>query len=215
LASKRPLAKPIECSLFSSPMERRTELLRAAARVYAKYGYRGSTTRRIADEARVNEVTIFRQFGSKDALIHEAIATWGGVHEVPDLPTVPVDPVAELTAWGTTLMQHMRDMQSMFRRCLSEQEEHPQLAASVAAGPVRASNALRAYLGRLREHGFTDQDCDVKAMSAMFISALFTDAVGRGTMPDIFSHPVNAAGEAYARLLLRAVGVVQEQPTLT
>ncbi len=201
--------------VYFAPMERRTELLRAAARVYAKYGYRGSTTRRIADEARVNEVTIFRQFGSKDTLIHEAIATCGGVQMVADLPSVPTDPVAELTAWGTTLMQHMREMQSMFRRCMSEQEEHPQLAASVAAGPVRASNALRAYLVRLREHGFTEIDCDVKATSAMFISSLFTDAIGRDTMSDVFSHPVSVAGESYARFLLRAVGVIQEQPTLT
>lgn len=124
-------------------MERRTELLRASARVYAKYGYRGCTTRRIADEARVNEVTIFRQFGSKDALIHEAIATCGGVEMVPDLPTVPRDPVAELTAWGGTMMQHMRDMQSMIRRCMSEQDEHPQLTSFVAAGPLRAANMLR------------------------------------------------------------------------
>src|ERR1051326_2984409 len=71
--SKCPLAKSSDRPLISPTlMERREELLRAAARVYARHGYRGSTTRRIADEAGVNEVTIFRQFGSKDALIHEA-----------------------------------------------------------------------------------------------------------------------------------------------
>ena len=78
-------------------MERRVELLRAAARVYARYGYRGVTTRRIADEARVNEVTIFRQFGSKDLLVHEAIASCGGESDVPSLPGVPVEPAEELT----------------------------------------------------------------------------------------------------------------------
>lgn len=196
-------------------MERRSELLRAAARVYARYGYRGSTTRRIADEGRVNEVTIFRQFGSKDTLIHEAIATCGGVEMVPDLPTVPSDPMVELTKWGTTVMEHIREMQSMIRRGMSEQEEHPQLAASVTAGPLKASTVLRGYLLRLREHGFVEEDFDVRAMSAMFISSLFTDALERDSMPDIFPHPVSNACSMYVRLLLKALGVSLEEPALS
>ena len=48
------------------------KLLDVAARVYGEYGFRGATTRRIADEAGVNEITIFRQFGSKESLINDA-----------------------------------------------------------------------------------------------------------------------------------------------
>lgn len=188
-------------------MERRAELLRAAARVYAKNGYRGSTTRRIADEARVNEVTIFRQFGSKDALIHEAIATCGGVEMVPDLPLVPSDPCAELTRWGSTVMEHMREMQSMVRRGMSEQEEHPQLAASVTAGPIKASNVLRAYLVRLQSHGLVTEDFDHKVVSSMFISALFTDALERDSMPELFPTPLSAACSLYARTVLKSIGI--------
>ena len=51
----------------------RHRILAAAARVYAQHGWRGATTRRIADEAGVNEVTLFRQFGSKDALLATAM----------------------------------------------------------------------------------------------------------------------------------------------
>ena len=45
-------------------MEIRDRILEAAKRVYAKHGFRGATTRLIAIEADVNEVTIFRTFGS-------------------------------------------------------------------------------------------------------------------------------------------------------
>jgi len=54
---------------YGPPMESRERILAAAARVYAEHGFRGATTRRIAEEAGVNEITIFRQFGSKAALI--------------------------------------------------------------------------------------------------------------------------------------------------
>ena len=44
-------------------------MLDAAARVFARDGLTGATTRAIADEAGVNEVTLFRHFQSKDRLI--------------------------------------------------------------------------------------------------------------------------------------------------
>jgi AcrR family transcriptional regulator len=50
-------------------LENRSRIIEAAARIYAAHGYRGATTRRIAEEAGVNEVTLFRQFGSKSALL--------------------------------------------------------------------------------------------------------------------------------------------------
>ena len=49
------------------------QLLDAAVRVYSDAGFRGATTRRIAEEAGVNEVTLFRLFGSKAALIEAAV----------------------------------------------------------------------------------------------------------------------------------------------
>jgi len=44
-------------------------LLAAAAQIIAERGYAATTTRAIAEQAGVNEVTLFRQFGSKQGLI--------------------------------------------------------------------------------------------------------------------------------------------------
>jgi AcrR family transcriptional regulator len=188
-------------------MERRTELLRAAARVYAKHGYRGSTTRRIADEAGVNEVTIFRQFGSKDALMHEAIATCGGSGEAPELPAIPGDPVAELTEWSGAIMQQLRETRELIRRCMSERDEHPTIASASSSTAPRASIQLRAYLQRLQDAGIVEPEVDVKAASALLMGALFSDAMGRDWMTDVFpTTPRDAAGQ-YTRMMLRAAGV--------
>ena len=51
----------------------RDRLIDVTARLFAEAGYHGTTTRRIAQEADLNEVTVFRHFGSKDALIREAL----------------------------------------------------------------------------------------------------------------------------------------------
>jgi AcrR family transcriptional regulator len=188
-------------------MERREELLRAAARVYARHGYRGSTTRRIADEAGVNEITIFRQFGTKDTLIHEAIASCGMGAPLAELPKVPVDPHRELQQWGATLRTHICASRLLMRRCMSERDEHPQLSASANRGPVRAATELQAYIGRLQQHGFIKGEVDAKAASAMFMGTIFSDAMGRDAMPDMYPSPPAAAVERYTKLILAAIGV--------
>ena len=81
-------------------MASRQKLLAAAARIYGESGFRGATTRRIADEAGVNEVTLFRLFGSKSALIAEALREHATRTTEPGgLPDEPADPVTELSDW--------------------------------------------------------------------------------------------------------------------
>lgn len=50
-------------------------MLNAAARTFSKDGIRGATTREIAKEAGVNEVTLFRHFKSKEQLLGAVIET--------------------------------------------------------------------------------------------------------------------------------------------
>lgn len=187
-------------------MERREEILNAAARVYATHGYRGSTTRRIADEAGVNEITIFRQFGTKDVLIHEAIATCGGNASSASLPEIPVNPAAELRDWARAVRAHMATRRSLIRRCMSEREEHPQLIAATNQAPLRSANELQQYLERLHEYGFVDQPFDAKAPAAMLLGTLFADSMGRDVMPDIYPATPDSAIQQYTQLLLRAIG---------
>jgi len=50
-------------------------LLAAAARVFARDGLEGATTRAISREAGVNEVTLFRHFGTKEHLIEAVVGS--------------------------------------------------------------------------------------------------------------------------------------------
>src|SRR6516162_10526649 len=53
----------------SSPKVTRERILDAAARTFSIEGIQGATTRQIAREASVNEVTLFRHFKSKEQLL--------------------------------------------------------------------------------------------------------------------------------------------------
>jgi len=48
--------------------DRRLQIMEAARELFARQGFEGTTTRQIAQEARVNEAIIFRHFPSKESL---------------------------------------------------------------------------------------------------------------------------------------------------
>ncbi len=50
----------------------REKIVKTALRLFSIYGYSNTTTKLIAKEAGVNEVTIFRYFGNKDNLFQES-----------------------------------------------------------------------------------------------------------------------------------------------
>lgn len=188
-------------------MDRRQEILAAAAGVFAQYGFLGATTRRIAEAAGVNEVTLFRYFGSKETLLLEAMQHNTQSTGITELPAIPVDPVQELTVWSEAFIEHLRLRSSIIRKTMSEIEEHPEIGICASHVPKRASASLCAYLDALKRERLTTEEFDSKTASAMLMGAIFGDAMGRDMMGDIYPEPAEEAATMYATFLLRAVGV--------
>ena len=184
----------------------RDQILDAAARLYGEHGFRGTTTRRIAQEAGVNEVTLFRLFGSKTALLLEALRVHGVEPIRTELPTVPTDPLAELTAWCTHKRRAISNMRSIIRKAMSEFEENPEMPKCITQGASLTYASLREYLQRLSTAGFTSGKADAPAAASMLISTVFHDAIARDMMPQAFPQPSSAAPGLYARLCLKSLG---------
>lgn len=199
----------------ASQLPSREKLIEAAARVYATAGFRGATTRRIAEEAGVNEVTIFRLFGSKAALIDAAIQHQAAVRpsEAVRLPDTPRHPATELTAWCQTQLEMLRERRCLIRQQMGELAERPQAVpcASRALNPQAVE--LKRYMRRLYEEGFVDgaprrragRDEEAHAAGAMLMAALFGDAMGRDMMPEMYPQPPERAAALYVGLFLRAI----------
>src|SRR5215207_4944637 len=147
-------------------MSVRDQLLDAAARLYAEVGYRGATTRRIAVQAGVNEITLFRHFGSKDALLREAITRAGSSTVAQSLPDPPRDPARELKEWARAHIAELRERRSLIRTCMGEIEEHPGIFTAPNSPPAIAAKALTQYLRRLRESGMAKASFDETSASA-------------------------------------------------
>lgn len=188
-------------------MDIRDRILEAAKRVYAQHGFRGATTRLIAIEADVNEVTLFRTFGSKAALFESLMSSHNAQTPIPALPDEPRHPTQELTEWVRRVLSHLRENRAIIRTSVGEAEERPDAATMMCEGPTCAGRILSGYMRRLQQAGLADPGADVDTVRAMLMSAMFADAICRGMMAGVFPEPESEAAAKYVSIIVRALGI--------
>jgi AcrR family transcriptional regulator len=193
-------------------MELRDRILHAAATLYAETGYRGATTRRIAERAGVNEITLFRHFGSKTRLLHEAVKCAGIGANLCELTARPTDPRRELSEWALLTHRNLHQHASLIRTAMAEIEERPDFLPPEQSPAVGAAQALRRYLERLKAAGRIPAEVELDAATMMFMATLFTDGVSRDIMPQLYPRPAEQSIQQYVELFLRALGVEELKP---
>lgn len=183
----------------------RERILDAAARVYAKHGFRGATTRLIANEAEVNEVTLFRTFGSKGALLCAVLEQFHNEHRPPELPEEPVDPEHELQQWVQASLERVRAIRPLLIHSMGETEERPEAAEFACRGRTHVHETLTGYARRLQERGLARPDADIDAAAVMLTGTVMGDAMGRHFVPQVYP-PMDEAAARYTRCFLAAIG---------
>jgi AcrR family transcriptional regulator len=190
-------------------VDTRQRILKAALDVYGQRGFRGATTRRIAALAGVNEVTLFRHFGSKQALLAEALHQPSQDSPPVVLPAVPRDPLAELSAWVEAHLRLLTVHGQVLRASIGDLEERPELVDGVIATQKAAHSRLTRYLERLREQSLVRSRVDPDAVAAMLIAAIFTPTMITDAEDGAPAAADRAAG--YARIVLAALGIEEGQ----
>lgn len=188
-------------------MDVRQSLLKATIKLFAEVGTRGATTRRIAEEAGVNEVTLFRHFKSKDDLMESALESLVDMISATGLPNTPVDPAKELTDWARDHHKQLHKFRSLIRKTMGELEEHPHMCACTMKASTKIAGDLAGYLKSLQTAGLASKGWNPHAAASMLMGALFADAIGRDAMPGRYPYSLRDAVDHYLPLFLIAIGV--------
>lgn len=191
-------------------MELREKILKAATELYAETGFRGTTTRQIAQRAGVNEVTVFRQFGSKTLLLHEAIRCACATPVPAPLPEIPVHPRAELLQWAHAHWQELWARRSVIRTAMGEIEEHPELLPRENSPTACAGRMLHGYLERVKAAGLAHSSISTSAAAMTLMGTLFADAMSRDIMPFASTLEPEQAISEYVDLFVRAIGAGED-----
>ena len=188
----------------------RERILEAAARVYAKHGFRGATTRLIANEAGVNEVTLFRTFGSKGALLEAVLMQCHSDAAVPSLDIDAADPEHELTQWIEANLERVRAIRPLLIHSMGEMDERPEAQEFACRGREMIHESLTAFIESLKRRALAPSDADADTAAVMLVGTIMSDAIARSFVPDVYP-PVDVAPQRYAKSFLRMIGVTHSR----
>ena len=175
-------AKALAQGLESSPeederwqSETAQRIIQAAARVFSEQGYSGATTRAIAAEAGVNEVTLFRHFGSKKNLMLAVINQRSVMPEVRTALTGQLtgDYRQDLLRIGTHFLAMTSERRNEILMTLFEAQRLPEIRDIIAKVPLRRQKVLGQYLRHQIERGVVrdmDPDLAAQAFFGMFFA---------------------------------------------
>ena len=132
------------------------ELLQAALKVVSEKGYLGATTREIAREAGVTELTLFRHFGSKKKLFEGLLETHTFLPRLkellPGLETLSYEEALRLLA--TRFLLSLKERKAMVRIMHSEVNLYPEQIRKVYTNTIDdIRTTLARYFASLRKKG--------------------------------------------------------------
>ncbi len=166
------------------PEDTRERIILAAREVIKRKGKRGATTREIADVAGVNEATLFRHFGNKEALII-AMAK----HSCPDLQIRdlaatlegPID--QQLLTMAQMMTSRMESMIDMIRWSLVETDYENSVFAREAWRPQTAVHAaVTDYMKVQVEKGMLAGN--PSDLAEIFMGMIFARVIASEKFPD-------------------------------
>lgn len=163
--------------------ETRERILRAAAKVFTEKGYAGATTRAIAAEAGVNEVTLFRRFGSKKNLL---LAMMEQSSPLPGLESALHEQLTgdyrqDLIKLGSHFLATMMRNRRSVLMTLCTAERLPEVREVTAQVPLRQRQVVGGYLRRQMEQGVV-RDMDPEMAAQAFLGMLFAYSINHGLL---------------------------------
>lgn len=177
------------------------KIIQACIELFRDYGYKGTTTRAIAERAGVNEVTIFRHFGNKKGIMEAAIQS---ISYHPILEKI----IHEQMVWNLerdlwiiaegyqTYMEKIKDLVLIGLR---EAEMFPELNETIMAIPKQLKESMVAYFTEMHRRGkLIDTDIDFQAMNFIWLNfgyflskSRFGDQIISGSKNDFIKHSVH------------------------
>jgi AcrR family transcriptional regulator len=185
----------------------RDRLVRAAGALIAEGGVAAATSRAITDRAGENLGSITYYFGSKDALVSQALVRQARSLLQPVLDDLAADGdpgagLAAAVARLTALAQERRDQLAAYVQCLAQCAHDDALAAQVRHLWAEVRSRLAEQIAHQKaDRGLPDW-VDEDAAAALIVSLATGVAAGTAVDPD--GTDPTAIGVQFAHLLLAA-----------
>lgn len=158
-----------------SSIEQTTEdrLLVAAIDLMYKKGYKAATTKEIAEAASVSEMTLFRKFGSKKAMIDKAISKYSYVMSMKEIlhEKITYDLVHDLILISETYQLYMEKNKKIAFLAMREWSTNPEIAVKTSENPKLLKQFLSTYFLEMQQRGkLIDINIEVQVMAFLWMN---------------------------------------------
>lgn len=144
----------------------RDKIIHAAVELVNEKGYKGATTRQIAEKAGVNEVTLFRHFGNKQGLIDAAIDkfSFGDILIETFQEKLVWDIEHDLKMLSRNYQQLIEAKKEVILISIKEAGSFPDLDEMLSRVPQQSKQMLESYLTEMIQKGRL-KSIDVKTVA--------------------------------------------------
>ena len=198
-----------DASKLSKVRGTRQRLLDAAERVFARNGLDGATTREIAREAAVNEVTLFRHFQTKEKLLAEVVQRTFDQQEETLAAQPPAGDAVDLCVTLRRYAKRYHDILQrnlpLLRTLIGEIHRHQEHELRVFKGvlaPLKVE--LLVALQTAQSSGAMRATIEPRIAADVFGSMIFTEIFRRAS-PSCPDYPVASYLEACVDVFARGI----------
>lgn len=171
--------------------ETRQRIIDAAVEIGSRLGYAKATTRAIAQAAGVNEVTLFRHFGSKRNLFAEAIEQYGAPALVQEVEARLSGQLEEdLLLFGRIIFGALLKNRQVMQFLLCESANIPEVREVLARNPYELRAMLARYFARQMETGMLT-DAHPGLLAQAFMGMFFSNAISLTMLDSTIQPPVS------------------------
>ncbi len=172
----------------ATPDDTRQRIITAALGLFGQVGYTRATTRGIAEAAGVNEVTLFRHFGSKKNLLMACMQEFNrsgftASFESGLSSSYPED----ILHMARLQMEDTRANMDLLRVILCDARTVPELREAVLAGGRGNMAHLSDYFQRQIDAGMVRGDLPAESLALAFDSLFSTSMIIEGMLQEGFA----------------------------
>ncbi|ELS04030.1 transcriptional regulator [Xenococcus sp. PCC 7305] len=186
----------------------RARISQAALKLFARRGYDGTTTKDLANYAKVAEGTLFRYFPSKKAILVE-VATAGWIEILTDLLT-ELSEMGNYKAISQVMrrrMLNMRENSDLLRVCFIEAQNHSELRESIQSEVIdKMTDVAEAFFETAMSKGIYRQT-NPKIVAQVFLGMFAIAGFSKETImtPDASPQAMQEMAEGIADIFLNGV----------
>ena len=158
-------------------------VFRATVQTVIARGYAGATTKQIAEAANVSEVTLFRKYGNKAALVHQAITMLVAAVDFATATQYTGDIMTDLLRLVQSYQTVAEENGQFFFVLFTETPRYPELSELLDT-PLAMMNRIGRLLARYQAEGVLRPEHPLHAVAALLGPVMVMNMM-RGVRPDV------------------------------